>query len=464
MKRLNEDDTIVAVATPPGHGALGVVRLSGGDAWSICRRLVRFPGGKRFKPKPWNAALGTLVLDNGTLELDQVVALFYAAPMSYTGQQMVELTCHGNPSVLARLVEEVSALGARPADPGEFSLRACLNGKLDLAQAEAVDTLIRADSLGEALNAMAALSGRPSKAVAAIIAELEERLAVLEAEIEFAEEQGLGLEGGPGAEWLGGLEARLEGMSREFRRSKLLREGVRVTLTGRANVGKSSIFNRLLRKKRAIVTAAPGTTRDVVEGAYQAGPVRVRLFDTAGLATPRSEAEREGLGRSRLARARAELLLVVVDASRRFSRQDRDLCRGADVVRGLVLLNKVDLASADTHRQRLENMGLTNVIEVSARTGRGFRRLEMVLADRAEEVWQRSAGRGGFMVTLRQRKLFDAARKELAAARQGLETDQGDELVAHHLRRSLEILDGFSGRTLPDRLLRQVFDRFCVGK
>jgi tRNA modification GTPase len=339
-----------------------------------------------------------------------------------------------------------------------------LNGKLDLAQAEAVDALIRADSLGEAINAMAALSGRPSRAVAAIIAGLEERLAVLEAEIEFAEEQGLGLEGGPGAVWLTGLERQLEGMSREFRQSKLLREGVRVTLTGRANVGKSSIFNRLLRKKRAIVTAAPGTTRDVLEGAYEAGPVRVRLFDTAGLATPRSEAEREGLGRSRLARARAELLLVVVDASRRFSRQDRDLCRGADVVRGLVLLNKVDLAPAASHRRQLEKLGLTNVLEVSARTGRGFRRLELVLAERAEEVWQQSAGRGGFMVTLRQRKLFDAARKELAAARQGLETGQGDELVAHHLRRSLEILDGFSGRTLPDRLLRRVFDRFCVGK
>jgi len=464
MRQLNEQDTIVAVATPPGHGALGVVRLSGDEAWSICCRLVRFPGGARFKPKPWTASLGTAVIDGGAVKLDQVVALFYAAPKSYTGQQMVELTCHGNPSVLARLVEEAAALGARPAHPGEFSLRACLNGKLDLAQAEAVDALIRADSLGEALNAMAALSGKPSRAVAAIISELEERLSVLEAEIEFAEEQGLGLDGLPGAGWLAGLEQRLELMSREFQRSRLLREGVRVTLAGLANAGKSSVFNRLLRKKQAIVTADPGTTRDVLEGAYQAGPIRVRLFDTAGLSTPRSEAERVGLGKSRRARARAELLLVVVDVSRTFSRRDRDLCATPGARQGLVLLNKVDLAPADAHRRRLDKLGLTSVIEISARTGRGFRRLERALAERAEEVWQRSAGQGGFMVTLRQRKLFDTARKDLAEARQSLEAGQGDELVAHHLRRSLEILDGFAGRTLPDRMLRRVFDRFCVGK
>jgi len=391
--------------------------------------------------------------------------LFYAAPKSYTGQQMVELTCHGSPAVLARLAEEAVTLGARPADPGEFSLRACLNGKLDLAQAEAVDALIRSDSLGEALDAMAALEGRPSKLVAAIGEQLEERLAFLEAAIEFPEDLGPEEGGAPPAGFLAGVEGQLAGMSSEFRRGRLLREGVRVTLTGRVNVGKSSIFNKLLRKKRAIVTAAPGTTRDLLEAEYHAGPIRVRLFDTAGLSTPRSEAERAGMLKSRQALSKAELLLVVLDASRPFTARDRELCRSRAAARGLVLLNKVDLAPTGPIRQKLERLGVEQVIEISARTGRGFRELERQLAAGVDQVWQRTAGDGGgFMINLRQRKLLDTARKELAAARQGQERGEGEELVAHHLRRALETLTGFSGRTLPDRVMRRIFDRFCIGK
>ncbi len=465
MKQLDEQDTIVAVATPAGHGALGVVRLSGGEAWNICRRLVRFPAGPRFRPQPWRAYFGRAVLDGGALELDQVVALFFAPPKSYTGQEMAELTCHGSPAVLARLVEEASALGARPADPGEFSLRAYLNGKLDLVQAEAVDALIRADSLGEALNAMAALGGKSSRIMAKICEQLEERLAGLEAAIEFPEDPGPEESGMPTAGQVGGLERQLAGMSREFRRGRLLREGVRVTLIGRANAGKSSVFNRLLRKKRAIVTAVPGTTRDLLEAEYHAGLVRVRLFDTAGLTTPRSEADRAGMRKSRQALARAEVLLLVVDASRPFSARDRALCTGPRARDGLVLLNKVDLSPARPHRERLELLGMENIVEVSARTGRGFRELERRLAARVDQVWQQTAGQGGgFMISLRQRKLMDAARRELTAARQGLEGGEGEELAAHHLRRALETLDGFSGRTLPDRLLRRIFDRFCIGK
>jgi tRNA modification GTPase len=463
MKPINEQDTIVAVATPPGHGALGVVRLSGGESWDISCRLVRFPAGRRFRPQPWRAYFGRAVLEGGALKLDQVVALFYAAPKSYTGQQMAELTCHGSPAVLARLAEEAVALGARPADPGEFSLRAHGNGKLDLAQAEAVDALIRADSLGEALNAMAALEGTPSRIIAGIREELEEWLALLEAAIEFPED--LGPEQGTAAHGLDRLEGQLAEMGREFQRSRLLREGVRVTLTGRSNVGKSSVFNRLLRKKRAIVTSAPGTTRDLLEAQYHAGPVRVRLFDTAGLSTPRSEADRAGMRKSRQALARAEVLMVVVDASRPLTRRDRELCGGPRARDGLVLLNKVDLAAAGPHRERLQKLGAENVVEISARTGRGYRELERRLAARVDHIWGQTAGQGGgFMINLRQRKLLDTARRELGAVRRGLKNGEGEELVAHHLRRALETLDGFSGRTLPDRLLRRIFDRFCIGK
>lgn len=465
MKPMNEQDTIVAVATPPGHGALGVLRLSGDGAWRICSRLVRFPAGTRFRPQPWRAYFGRAVLDGGALELDQVVAVFFASPKSYTGQEMVELTCHGNPAVLARLTEEAAALGARPADPGEFSLRAYLNGKFDLAQVEAVDALIRADSLGEALDAMAALGGKPSRMIAAIREQLEERLAFLEAAIEFPENLGPDESGRLDAGRLTGLEEQLAGMSREFQRGRLVREGVRVILVGKANTGKSSVFNRLLRSRRAIVTSTPGTTRDLLEAEYHAGPLRVRLFDTAGLKTPRSEADRAGMRKSRQALARAEVLLVVVDASRPFSARDRVLCTGPRARSGLVLLNKVDLVAPDRHRKRLERLGAENIVEVSAKTGRGFHELERRLATRVEEVWQRTAGRGGgFMINLRQRKILDTARKQLSATRMVLVGGEGEELAAHHLRRALESLDGFSGRTLPDRLLRRIFDRFCIGK
>jgi len=465
MRAFDEQDTIVAVATPPGHGALGVVRLSGPEAWAVCRGLVRFPAGRRFKPRPWRAYYGKAVLEGGALELDQVVAVFFAAPKSYTGQEMVELTCHGNPAVLARLAEEAAALGARPADAGEFSLRAHLNGKLDLVQAEAVDALIRAGSLGEALNAMAALGGRPSRMVAGARERLEEQLAWLEAAIEFPEDLGSDDPAGGIGAVLRGEEAELAGMSREFKRTRLLREGVRVTLAGRPNAGKSSIFNRLLRKKRAIVTSSPGTTRDLLEAEYHAGLVRVRLFDTAGLGAARSRAEESGQRRSRRALARSEVPLVVLDASRPLGLKDRELCTGPRARQGLVLLNKVDLADPAGCLERLGRWGVEEVLAVSARTGRGFKFLERRLAEKVDGVWQRTAGEdGGFMVNLRQRRLLDTARRELGGARRTLAAGNGEEVAAHHLRRAVEALDGFTGRQLPDRLLQRIFGQFCIGK
>ena len=321
-KSIQLHDTIVAVSTPPGRGGLGIVRLSGEQARHVAEAILRFPHGVRWHS--WRSQLADL-LDAGGQAVDRVVVTFFAQPRSYTAEDTVEISCHGSPVVLRHCVERALAAGARLAEPGEFTLRAFLNGRIDLPQAEAVHDLIEATTLYQARVAAQQAEGSVSRRIAPFKAQLLELIALLEAGIDFAEDD-VGV--ASCAEILRRLDpiiAAAVRLAASFAFGSVVRDGIALSIVGRPNVGKSSLFNRLLEQDRAIVTEVPGTTRDVVSETAAIGGIPVKLFDTAGIRDGEELVERLGIERSFQAMADSDLTLVVVDLSAPLEARDWEL-------------------------------------------------------------------------------------------------------------------------------------------
>src|SRR5271169_211558 len=307
------DDTIVAIATPPGRGGIGVVRLSGPEATSIARPMLRLPQGDGLQPN--RAHFGELIHPATGDRIDDVVVTFFAKPHSYTADDVVEISCHGSPVVLRHLVEMALARGARLAEPGEFTMRAFLNGRIDLTQAEAVRDLIESQTLYQAQVAARQLEGALSKRLQPTKQKLMELVAVLEAGVDFAEDDVAVIPDEQILSRVAAIRAPLQELLASFAFGKVVRQGLTLAIVGRPNVGKSSLFNRLVERDRAIVTATPGTTRDLVRMTVAIGGIPVRLVDTAGIRIALDEAESIGVRRSMEALADADIVLVVLDAS-----------------------------------------------------------------------------------------------------------------------------------------------------
>src|SRR5579884_3400842 len=343
---MNLRDTIVAVSTPPGRGGLGIVRLSGALSREIAGRILRFPHAPQWRS--WSSELAQLVDAQGEL-VDQVVVAFFEGPRSYTAEDVVEISCHGAPVVLRLCVERAVQAGARLAEPGEFTLRAFLNGRIDLPQAEAVRDLIEATTLYQARVAAQQAEGSVSRRLKPIKEQMLELIALLEAGIDFAEDD---ISVAPASEILRSLEPIRAGVGQlaaSFAYGKLVHQGFTLAIVGRPNVGKSSLFNRLLEQDRAIVTDIPGTTRDLVSETASLEGIPVRMVDTAGIRQAADVIENLGIERSYQAMADADVTLVVVDASRAPEAEDMELI-GRARARGKSLLvgNKCDLGRAGT--------------------------------------------------------------------------------------------------------------------
>ena len=364
------DDTIVAISTPPGRGGIGVVRLSGSRAREIAEALLE--GGRR----PWRARRAELaiLIDDEGRHVDRVVTTWYEAPRSYTAEDVVELSCHGSPAVLALAVERALAVGARLAEPGEFTQRAFRNGRLDLAQAEAVRDLIESATAYQARVAMQQVEGAVARRLTPIKKELLDLVALLEAGIDFAEDD---LEGGEDAEILRRLALVAEPVERlraSYRLGKVIHGGLTLAIVGRPNVGKSSLFNRLLESDRAIVAPLAGTTRDVVSEVAQLEGIPVKLLDTAGIRATQDVVEAAGVERSWEALAGADLILAVVDLSEPLEAADRELLHKAHSTgRALAVGNKADLPRAAD----------VEALAVSAATGQGIEALRRAIVERA---------------------------------------------------------------------------------
>jgi tRNA modification GTPase len=450
-------DTIVAIATPPGRGGIGVVRLSGPEAHAIARALITHTADLQ----PRHATLTTIRLPAATETAaklvsrtlddvrDHAIVTHFPAPASYTGDDVVEVSAHGSPVILRAIVAAAIDRGARAAEPGEFTLRAFLNGRVDLMQAEAVADLIDAATPLQARAAFDQLEGTLTRAIAAIDADLFDLIARLEASVDFPDEGYHFVEPGALARALDDLLAQTGALLGGARRGRLVREGLQVAIVGNPNVGKSSLFNALLGADRAIVTDRPGTTRDLVTETLDLDGLRLTLVDTAGLREATDPAEIEGVERSRQAVAVADAIVHVID--------DDNLPEPGGANR-LIVRNKIDLSLAS------QVGAVVGVIAVSARTGDGLSQLR----ERLGRVLDADAKREPADITnVRHVALVERAHAALQRARSASMTDSGampEEFVLADLQDARAAFEEITGRRTSEELLAHIFSRFCVGK
>jgi tRNA modification GTPase len=464
---MNLDDTIVAIATPPGRGGIGVVRLSGTDARDIARPMLRLAQGRDLDAG--RAHFGELIDPATSERLDEVVVTFFAKPHSYTTDDVVEISCHGSPVVLRHVVQISLSRGARLAEPGEFTMRAFLNGRIDLTQAEAVRDLIESQTLYQAQVAARQLEGALSKRLQPTKRKLVELIAVMEAGVDFAEDDVSVM---PDAEILSriaAIRAQLQELLASFSFGKVVHEGLTLAIVGRPNVGKSSLFNRLVERERAIVTATPGTTRDLVSETVSIGGIPVRLVDTAGIRAARDEAESIGVRKSVEAIAEANIVLVIVDVSQ---------CAGGDFVVDSELLdktqdrprivvgNKSDLLTVDPSQiagKVVVSEDTPVAVFTSALTGDGIEDLRSLILCRVRGdagVEQES----GFLTNVRQQKLVEEAIEALGRAAEAVPQKTPHEMILLDLYSALRPLDNITGATTADDILNLIFSSFCIGK
>lgn len=438
-------DTIAAIATPPGRGGIGIVRLSGPAAATLL--LPNLTLATPLKPRH---AHFTRIHDAGTL-LDEAIVTFYPAPHSYTGEDVLELAPHGAPVILAFLIEQALAHGARLARPGEFTERAFLNHRLDLTQAEAVRDLIQASTLHQARLAAEQLGGALSRRLAPIKHSLLHLIAALEAGIDFAEDDIDVLPDHAILAALTPIQASLQSLADSFRYGRILHTGLTLAIVGPPNVGKSSLFNRLLDRDRAIVTATPGTTRDLVTDRLSLGGIPVELIDTAGLRDTTDEAESFGIAKSYEAAAEADLVLIVSDPSH--SPPAHLLATLADRPH-LLIRNKSDLHLG-------HDLSDPNLIHTSALTGAGIDDLRGAISAVIEGDATPAAG---LLTNLRQHDAIASSLQALLEAQAAVRTRIPHEMLMLNLYAALHPLDALTGTTTPDDVLNLIFSTFCIGK
>ena len=453
---LAQTDTIVALSTPPGRGAIGVIRLSGPGALRILRALI---GLDSFKPQPNFLSLKHLSDPKSGDTLDEALVCFFKAPHSFTGEDVVELHCHGSPVLLRTIIDITLSLDARLAGPGEFSLRAVSNGRLQLTEAEAIRDLIEARTEAALHQANRQLKGEISNIIQPAKEDLLEIIVRLESSLEFVEDDLPALEYDEILDALCRLKTDLSRLARTFRSGRLLRDGIKVALVGQPNVGKSSLFNSLLGLDRAIVTDIPGTTRDTLTEWIDINGAPVLLLDTAGIRASTDAIESLGVDRARREAADADLLIVVIDGSETLSDGDRLVLAESREARHIVALNKCDLPnfSADGF-----NRNGSNVVSVSAKSLAG---LESLRAAILEPFANGNGESQGLLITnARHHDLLQRSVEAIESSVSLLQSHASEELILCGLHNALRSLAEITGETTTDEILGRIFSTFCIGK
>lgn len=442
-------DTIAAIATASGSGGIGVVRVSGPACQEIARGILgNCPAPRHAAYLPFKEADGSL--------LDRGIAIYYTNPHSYTGEDVLELQAHGGPALMQLLLARCIALGARQAEPGEFTRRAYLNDKLDLAQAEAVADIINASTAEAARSAMRSLSGEFSQRIHALLQRLVDLRMYVEACLDFPEEEIDFISQGRVAEKLEAITQELDRVFKEAKQGNLLREGIQVVLVGQPNVGKSSLINQLAGEEVAIVTPIAGTTRDTIKSAIQINGVPLHVIDTAGLRETVDEVEKFGIARTWRALENANIALLLVDAAHGITEAEKVILNRLPAVLPKIWIhNKIDLSS---EAPKIEELTNESHIFLSAKTGVGIDLLREHLLKLAG--WQ-ATGEGVFMARTRHLDALNLVRDHLSQAKQKLAQA---ELLADELRVAQEALNTITGAFTPDDLLGEIFSRFCIGK
>jgi tRNA modification GTPase len=453
-------NTIVALATPPGRGGIGVIRLSGTRSLEIARALIQ---DKNFKAESHHVVLKRLHDPRTGEILDHALLTFFKSPHSFTGEDVVELSCHGSPVLLRYLIDVILSFDARLAGPGEFTLRALSNGRLNLSQAEAIRDLINAQTKAAAQQAVRQLGGELSRRLTPIENTLLEIIIPLESSLEFVEDDLPEVSINEIKIKLSGLIKNVEVLASTFNTGRLLRDGLKITLAGRPNVGKSSLFNGLLAHDRAIVTDIPGTTRDSLVEVVNIKGVPVLLTDTAGLRDSTDKVESLGVERTRHSIADSDLVVIVLDGSQPFIPEDKAIFNEiAAEISYLIALNKSDLGSFKKVVPEELNNKPTTVVSVSAKTGAGLDELRAAILEPFAKV---DTNETGILVTdARHFDLLQRTVSDLKSSLNLLEQRASEEIVLVGLYNSLRFLGEITGETTPDDVLSQIFATFCIGK
>lgn len=458
-----EKDTIVAIATPHGRSALGIVRLSGDNAISLADTLfVPSPGSRLSTARGYTMHQGCIISASGTI--DEVVVGIMRSPRSYTGEDMVEIYCHGNPFILQAIVKECITAGARPAGPGEFTKRAFCNGRIDLSQAEAVAGVINARSSRALSMAQRILGGELGKRIETIRKEILEILVPLEASIEFPEEAIAPRKRENILKELMALYDECHAIRGKQSDARALLEGIRVTLAGSTNAGKSSLFNRLLEEEKAIVTDEHGTTRDCNEVESFLDGHYVRLIDTAGIGDAKDKPSIAGIQKSRDALICAQIVVFVVDRSIGWTENDDRIATLVEGKEGIVVCNKMDLKRGTDGVSTPSTISGWPCVEVSALTGENCDMLRRMIADKAAYYSRDTGDESMLCCSMRQAAALEESVNALEQAVKLVMEEQFEEICAEELKRAVAQLDSITGGGAGDNLLDRIFSQFCIGK
>lgn len=453
------EDTIVALVTPPGRSGIGVIRLSGPRALAITRHFLQ---EKKFEPEP-NLARLKKVCDPVSGEvLDRALLTYFKAPHSFTGEDVVEFSCHGSPVLLRHLIDNILMLDARLADPGEFTLRALSNGRLNLSQAEAIRDLINAQTKAAVQQATRQLNGELSTLLQPLKQTLLDIIVPLESVLEFVEDDLPDLALAKIKTQLSSLTQSVKELAATFSSGRLLRDGLKVTLAGRPNVGKSSVFNRLLALDRAIVADVPGTTRDSLSEMISLHGVPILLTDTAGLRASEDLIENLGVQRTRRAIADADLVVFVIDGSQSLSQEDEEIFEEIAQSPHLIAINKSDMENFRPNDLKLRGERTSAVVSISAKTGIGFDDLRAAIL--GPFAYDDKVNEGLLITDARHFDLLQRTQISLSSSIVLLDGRVSEELVLVGLYDALRFLGEITGETTPEDVLSQIFATFCIGK
>ena len=455
-------DTIAAISTPIGAGGIGIIKISGPDALKIASALFN-PSAHAPRPLVSHRIYhGTIVDSHDHTVIDEVLITFMQAPRSYTREDVVEINCHSGVTVLQKILSLVLRGGARPAEPGEFTKRAFMNGRIDLAQAEAVIDIIEAKTEASLKIASAQLHGRLSGALYALRDELIDMTAHVEASIDFPEEDIDPADARDMERRLSVIADKLQSLISTYNEGKLYRLGVKTTIVGKPNVGKSSLLNALLGEDRALVTPVPGTTRDVIQETISVRGIPLVLQDTAGLHAGSDEIEKLGMDRTRARLAEAELVLFVIDGSRELDERDRAIMSELAGRKVIAVINKADLPPA-VSRELVQKLFSPTAVNVSALQGSGLDRLKELI-HHTVLLFSHDSIADTIITSARQRDSLDRAASAVSSAHQAIRSNLAPELTAIDLHAALHALGDITGETTSEDILDRIFASFCIGK
>lgn len=477
----HDEQSIIALCTPHGAGSLALIRLTGVDAVAIADRIAKLASQKKLTNLPTHTIHYGTVIDANGQPVDQVLFLLMRGPKTFTGHDTVEITCHNNPHIIETIISLALTCGARHAQPGEFTRRAVLNNKIDIIQAEAINELIAAQTLAATKQALSQVSGSLSAQLGEVERRLLKSLMLCEASFEFLDEENVSFDDSIQTEINQALTL-LSQLEKSFDAQEILRKGVRVALVGSVNAGKSSLFNTLLGRERAIVTPIAGTTRDVVEGTVTRDGIQMTLVDTAGLRTTDDVIEQEGIRRSHQEAALADIVLLVRDGSRALTEQETDLYKELATryaTKCMSVATKADklgltpsfdttesettkAINSDVHKpadQDKKNITIT----ISNTTGSGIAELEKLIQQKIAA--RMSSAEAPFLVTKRQQTLLSETKQRLSDVNALLaQKPVAHELVSHQLKNTLALLGECTGKTISEQGMDAIFKTFCIGK